>query len=565
METKTLLGELAKVCESGNLTYAQKICGLYKNFDIRGQDDLLIKTICISKHFHMLDWLLDLGKKMEKPYDLDSLLSELISTMDEETLDRFFECITTYNNKNEVVSVVTTKVNEIKSQEINTENKSDSKQINNKKKVLDELLKLVEIRKNKKLLMTELTNSTIKLKSLINQIDNSDHGKFLLFSSGKQTLKNILCNMDLMRTRNFINYAIFAYYGINDELIKKIVEVFKGYKNGCIKDKNELCEIVDSLMQNIEVNNSNNNCDNLENFNQGYDNDNEVYEDEFKDDQENYENDFEDDDFENYTDSDEDYEQKSDMSDDEYNTLEYDNEEFVCQQIKTNNIARNKYLINSHLQFIDDYLSAYSKGEHGLYIKSILNLQKLNSHNGDTLNGEIVDYLNAYNIYQGRTDADFIRKFNDKEISNVFIDSILSNNYKNYKNIELDQSINMANIRHMKFEHENIRIETIINSTHPSIVVKQKNMPKKTNNYDLLDRNKLQNKLIKSIIEEINDGIRFTARILKRTLFKYELLESHEKYIDEIINVLESYNYDVSVDISCSTMRHNITYIQIEW
>ncbi len=578
METKTLLGELAKVCETGNLTYAQKICGLYNNLDIRGQDDLLIKTICMSKQFHMLEWLLDLGKKTDNPYDLDSLLSELISTMDEETLDIFFDCITTYSKKNEP------QLPENKP-EIISDNIQDLNQIKNKKLVMVELLKRNVTKLNKKVLLAELNVNAAKQKLLLaelnekitnqqektNLIDNSDQGRFLLFSSGKQKLKDILSNMGGLHLRSFINFALMEFYGSNDEMTKKIAEIFKGYINGCIGDKFKLCEMIDSLTHDA-ANNVVNNCENLGDEGEKYDEIAEVYCDDFKD-QVDFDDCFEDDDeTDNYTDSDEDYEDEEfDEDDNSEYTDEYESEheehakECPHVKIKVISMARNKYLLNSHLQFIDDYLTAYSNGEHEEYIKSILDSQQLNSIGSDTLNEEIIDYLNAYNVYQGKTDTEFINKFNDAEISDVFIESILCINNKTYKNIEIDNTINMCNVRHVIFEHEDIRVKTIINSTHPSIVVKQKNMNKPVNKYNLLNRNELSNKVIKSIIEEINDGIKFTARILKRSLFKYELFESHEKYIDELVNVLRSYNYDVSIDVSCSTTRHQITYIQIEW
>jgi hypothetical protein len=168
MENKTLLGELAKVCESGNLAYLQKICSLYNDkIDIRGQDDLLIKTICNSKQFHMLDFILDLGKKLETPYDLDSLLAELITNMDEETLDTFFAHITTYSQK--------------------FDNKQKDIEENKEKDVLD---------------MTQL-----------------------LVSSGKKLLKNIISDMNEQTFTDFISHPQYQHY--DNKVKNNIVEHFK--------------------------------------------------------------------------------------------------------------------------------------------------------------------------------------------------------------------------------------------------------------------------------------------------------------------------------------------------
>ena len=90
--------QLIKICKEGNLSGVESLYPL-TDVDIRAQDDILIKTICESKNFHILSWLLDLGKQLKTPYDLDSLLIVLISKMDEQSIDIFIDCITNYTKK----------------------------------------------------------------------------------------------------------------------------------------------------------------------------------------------------------------------------------------------------------------------------------------------------------------------------------------------------------------------------------------------------------------------------------------------------------------------------------
>lgn len=97
---------LLKICKDGNLSEVDSSCEL-TNVNIRAENDILIKTICTSKNFHILSWLLDLGKQLGTPYDLDSLLIVLISNMDEQSIDVFIDCITAYTKKCEQEEIKT--------------------------------------------------------------------------------------------------------------------------------------------------------------------------------------------------------------------------------------------------------------------------------------------------------------------------------------------------------------------------------------------------------------------------------------------------------------------------
>ncbi len=145
-----IFNRLINICKTGDLSDIPTIHELAQ-IDIRSQNDILIKTLCDSKHFNILYWLLDLGKLLDSPYDLDSLLIVLIPNMDEQTIDIFFDCITTYNKKCE--------------QEEN--NKKLLEEENNRKLLEEENnKKLLEEENNKKLLEETLKNENISVGSI---------------------------------------------------------------------------------------------------------------------------------------------------------------------------------------------------------------------------------------------------------------------------------------------------------------------------------------------------------------------------------------------------------------
>ena len=120
----------------------------------------------------------------------------------------------------------------------------------------------------------------------------------------------------------------------------------------------------------------------------------------------------------------------------------------------------------------------------------------------------------------------------------------------------------MCNIPLVVFEHNDERINTIINSTHNIIVAKQKNvMPK----YNLLNRTEIHKQTLKAIIDEIVYGIDYTSRILKRTTFRYELLECQEKYKKELKGILRQYGYSVFSARLKFSDNPEILCITIEW
>ncbi len=132
---------LINICKSGDLSDVPTIHEL-SQIDIRSQNDILIKTLCEAKNFNILYWLLDLGKLLDSPYDLDSLLIVLISNMDEQTIDIFIDCITSYTKKCEQ--------EEINKKLLEENNKKLLEEENNKK--------LLEEENNKKLLEENGTN-----------------------------------------------------------------------------------------------------------------------------------------------------------------------------------------------------------------------------------------------------------------------------------------------------------------------------------------------------------------------------------------------------------------------
>ncbi len=153
-----IFNRLINICKTGDLSDVPTIHELAQ-IDIRSQNDILIKTLCDSKHFNILYWLLDLGKLLDSPYDLDSLLIVLIPNMDEQTIDIFFDCITTYNKKCEQ--------EENNKKLLEEENNRKLLEEENNRKLLEgeNNRKLLEEENNRKLL-EKLKNENISVSSI---------------------------------------------------------------------------------------------------------------------------------------------------------------------------------------------------------------------------------------------------------------------------------------------------------------------------------------------------------------------------------------------------------------
>lgn len=537
METKTLLGELAKVCESGNLVYLQKICSLYNKLDIRGQDDLLIKTICNFKQFHMLDFILDLGGKLGTPYDLDSLLTELITNMDEETLDRFFEFITTYSQKNNL-----SEQNQVtNTNSLMTSGKNLLKNIINdmNEPVFNEFISHI----NSKYQNYEVTNKIIKHFEEINDKYNVYHDrKIKLFvwidEMDEQTLDIFF--KDILTVASNDNTSATEYENQKIQLPK--------IRETRIFASEELEDESTKIVSNEESKNYHL-C---------------VGEEYENNEEENEENKEQYDDYPNiYENNEEENEEHEEQYDNPKNIYEQNVVISYQEKIKFNS-ALNKYLSESHLQFVDGYLTARSTNSHQTYLHTFTNYESFEE--------EIQDYLTAFSYHQQSAHTRFMSTLNGHKnyqqhsgsdhCVNTFYDNIIYSDNLEYQNIYIPNNINLCYGPILRFEYNDENINTIINSTHNIIDIQQIS---KLNDYNLLYRIDIHKQIIKTIINEIKEGIDFTFKVLKRRKFIYALLESQENYEEEIIKILKQYDYIASSFWVKTDGEHSTTEIQIEW
>ena len=93
--------ELVSACRDGNLEKAQSIITLHP-INIHAKNDKLIKTICGTKNFDILMWLLELAEQLNDPFDLDSLMVNYILTQEETFINEFIGCIAKFNNRNNI-------------------------------------------------------------------------------------------------------------------------------------------------------------------------------------------------------------------------------------------------------------------------------------------------------------------------------------------------------------------------------------------------------------------------------------------------------------------------------
>ncbi len=101
--------QLLYACSTGDLAKAKQFT--FEPFNVRASSDILLKTICKGKHFHMLEWLFTLAEQFHNPFQLDSILNEMIQVIDDEgSISAFIEHVINYSvnkNKKEVLSELT--------------------------------------------------------------------------------------------------------------------------------------------------------------------------------------------------------------------------------------------------------------------------------------------------------------------------------------------------------------------------------------------------------------------------------------------------------------------------
>jgi hypothetical protein len=93
--------ELVSACRDGNLEKARTIITLHP-INIHAKNDKLIKTICETKNFNILMWVLELAEQLNDPFDLDSLMVNYILTQEESFINEFIGCIAKFNNRNNI-------------------------------------------------------------------------------------------------------------------------------------------------------------------------------------------------------------------------------------------------------------------------------------------------------------------------------------------------------------------------------------------------------------------------------------------------------------------------------
>jgi hypothetical protein len=83
--------KLVDLCKSGKFprTNQLKLDGV----NIKAQNNKIMKTLCANKNFHMFQWILDLAEELGTPYELNSLISELSETFDDNIVNELFEVI----------------------------------------------------------------------------------------------------------------------------------------------------------------------------------------------------------------------------------------------------------------------------------------------------------------------------------------------------------------------------------------------------------------------------------------------------------------------------------------
>jgi hypothetical protein len=258
----TKFDQLAVACQNGDLELAKK--SIFDELNIHEKNDKLVRAVYVTKHFHILRWLLELAEQVGDPYDLNALCEEaMVSFSDEDSLNQFIDCITHFNNRNEVTEneavpveneavPVENEVNENQEVEITQETRTQ---------VMDTTMNLIE--HNTKIIDDILGELTIKYEKETNNTDNEIEGQQRAWNTfmtditnannkASATLNDILEKQNDQNTWKYdgawVNNPLHlrmnepdANTTIDKELIKKLTGGDKWYVRKC-GDKYEVNE-----------------------------------------------------------------------------------------------------------------------------------------------------------------------------------------------------------------------------------------------------------------------------------------------------------------------------------